>query len=212
MIEEGEIRNIRLPSGRRIDLWVDTNIHVPGRPDWIFVKLFTHGAVEEDLASLLDSESDEMYSYLEENCNDGNKYKLHYVTARESYNIIKAAEAGMSGDPNQYRDYEIKPYINKLIKSDVLYEVSSCSDGMIEMNILEHDKRVNLEFKGLPLQKISGWVKDMRIINNGDEWELHLTAKLYEDIKMEVEKEYIVKQMEAGRYIVCKEEQTSITS
>jgi hypothetical protein len=37
--------------------------------------------------------------------NDGTNYVLHYVTAREVYNIIKAAEAGMQGDPGQYRDY-----------------------------------------------------------------------------------------------------------
>jgi len=35
---------------------------------------------------------------------------IQYVTARELYNIIKAAEAGKSEDnPEAYRDYEIKP-------------------------------------------------------------------------------------------------------
>ena len=36
---------------------------------------------------------------------------LHYVSAREMYNIIKAAEAGKSGNPGKYRDYEIPRYV-----------------------------------------------------------------------------------------------------
>jgi hypothetical protein len=31
------------------------------------------------------------------------------VTAREMYNIVKAAEAGHSGDPARYRDFELPP-------------------------------------------------------------------------------------------------------
>jgi len=34
-------------------------------------------------------------------------YVLHYVTAREMYNIAKAAEAGLAGDPGRYRDFEL---------------------------------------------------------------------------------------------------------
>jgi len=48
-----------------------------------------------------------MFSYLEKAYNDGIRYRLHYVTAREVYNIVKAAEDGMTGDPHQYRDYRI---------------------------------------------------------------------------------------------------------
>ena len=30
-------------------------------------------------------------------------FRLHYLTAREAYNLVKAAEAGHSGDPNDFR-------------------------------------------------------------------------------------------------------------
>jgi len=30
---------------------------------------------------------------------------LHYMTARETYNVIKAAEAGRSGNPEDYRGW-----------------------------------------------------------------------------------------------------------
>ena len=39
--------------------------------------------------------------------NYGVNYKLHYVTAREAYNIVKAAEAGKAGNPGEYRDFVI---------------------------------------------------------------------------------------------------------
>jgi len=50
-----------------------------------------------------------MHTYLESRYNDGKDYALHYVTAREMYNIAKAAEAGMTGNPHQYRDFELAP-------------------------------------------------------------------------------------------------------
>ena len=51
-----------------------------------------------------------MFSYFEEEYNDMQKYFLHYVSAREMYNIVKAAECGEEGNPNRYRDYIIPRY------------------------------------------------------------------------------------------------------
>ena len=75
------------------------------KPDWIFIKVHTHGTQEVDMETLLGNPCDEMYTYLESEYNDGDKHVLHYVTAREAYNIVKAAEAGEEGNPNKYRDY-----------------------------------------------------------------------------------------------------------
>ena len=50
---------------------------------------------------------------LERNYNDGVRYKLHYVTAREAYNIVRAAEDGKTGDPDAYRDYDISHPFNR---------------------------------------------------------------------------------------------------
>lgn len=111
-IETGSIQGNYPGNPRRIDSWVKQNIHVRGRPDWIFVKVHCHGAQEEDTNALLGEGADNMYSYLERKYNDGVHYKLHYVTAREMYNIIKAAEERMSGNPILFKDYLIKPYLN----------------------------------------------------------------------------------------------------
>jgi hypothetical protein len=92
---------------RLIDARVRTGICVAGRPEWIIIKTHTHGAVQSE--AILGKEMDEIFDYLESKYNDGDKYVLHYVSARELYNIIKAAEAGEpQANPSQYRDYAIK--------------------------------------------------------------------------------------------------------
>lgn len=104
-IEAGDVRRKVPPTADRIDLWVRQHIHVRGRPEWVFVKVHTHGTQEGDIDALLGQPVDDMFSYLESKYNDGVNYVLHYVTARESYNIVKAAEAGKAGNPDLYRDY-----------------------------------------------------------------------------------------------------------
>jgi len=89
----------------RIDSWIRQGIHVKGRPDWVFVKVFCHGG--QDHQFVLSEETDRMFNYLEEKYNDETNYVLHYVTSREAYNMVKAAEDGKSGDPNHFRDYLI---------------------------------------------------------------------------------------------------------
>lgn len=106
-IENADVRTSCPPTLDRVDAWVDTGIHVKGKPDWIFVKVHTHGTQERDIDTLLGKPMDQAFSHLESKYNDGKKWKLHYVSARETYNIIKAAEAGLDGDPNEYRDYRI---------------------------------------------------------------------------------------------------------
>lgn len=111
-IENGSIHKNNPGTPDRIDLWVQQHIHVNGRPEWIFIKVHCHGAQEDHIDVLLGGGAHRMFSYLEEKYNDGNNYKLHYVTAREMYNIIKAGEDSKTGNPYSYKDYLIKPYLN----------------------------------------------------------------------------------------------------
>ncbi|MFC1667456.1 hypothetical protein ACFL0P_06325 [Candidatus Omnitrophota bacterium] len=107
-IENSEITGVNPPTKDRVDLWIEQNISVKGQEGWIFVKVHTHGAQERNFNSLLGKPMHDMLDYLETKYNDGVYHKLHYVTAREMYNIIKAAEAGEEGNPGEYRDYKIK--------------------------------------------------------------------------------------------------------
>lgn len=109
-IENAEIQGSNPPSFHRIHNWINEHVHVSGRPEWIVVKVSCHGAEDRSRDVLLGDGADEMYSALEQQYRDREGYALHYVTARELYNIIKAAENNRTGNPNLYRDYMIPRY------------------------------------------------------------------------------------------------------
>jgi hypothetical protein len=100
------------PRPRRVDRWVEANVGVAGRPEWVFVKVHMHGARPQNFSAYFNSSARQLHSHLAKRYKDGSAWRLHYVTAREAYNIVKAAEAGMTGDPQDYRDFVIAPYAN----------------------------------------------------------------------------------------------------
>ncbi|PXW95559.1 hypothetical protein C7444_109129 [Sphaerotilus hippei] len=106
-IENADIRTSSPPTPERIDAWIETGIHVEGKPEWIFVKIHTHGTQERDTDTLLGTPMRQAYEYLQQRYNDGVDWKLHYVSAREMYNIAKAAEQGLPGEPGAYRDHVV---------------------------------------------------------------------------------------------------------
>ena len=126
--DHGNVSLEDLPTPERIDEWIKTRIHVRGRPEWIFVKVFAHGALSEDHEAVLGEWADKMYSYLEQHYNDGTRFVLHYVTAREAYNIATAAEAGKSGNPNEFRNFTLPPYVNRFLATSTPYEVISMTE------------------------------------------------------------------------------------
>ena len=109
-IENAEVHGSNPATLERIRLWVHQHIHVKGRPDWVIVKVSCHGAEDRNREVLLGDSADRMYAYLEHEYRNRAGYCLHYVTARELYNLIKAAESGLSGDPGPYLDYVIPRY------------------------------------------------------------------------------------------------------
>jgi hypothetical protein len=96
------------PTAVRFARWVDACVTVAGRPDWVFVKVHTHGAPESNASVLLGDDVRTFHRHIGEQFNDGTRYRLHYVTAREMYNIVRAAEAGRTGNPSDYRDFEVR--------------------------------------------------------------------------------------------------------
>lgn len=91
----------------RVKTWIRQNIHVEGRPEWVFAKMHTHGAPEPQAKSLLGDGGHTLHKILTTQYNDGQKWILHYVTAREMFNIAMAAMEGKTGNPNDYRDHVI---------------------------------------------------------------------------------------------------------
>lgn len=108
-LENGDLQGHDGATPRRVRTWVEQHIHVKGRPEWVFVKVHTHGAPEKNAHHLLSEGAHALHGELTSTFNDGKRYALHYVTAREAYNIALAAMDGHAGDPSRFRDYELKP-------------------------------------------------------------------------------------------------------
>ena len=106
-LENAEITGANPPTPDRIRLWVRQQIGVAGRPDWVFVKVHTHGCVPGNARVLLGESMRQAHEVLQREFNDGQKWQLHYVTAREMHNLVKAAELNLPGPPDQYRDTPI---------------------------------------------------------------------------------------------------------
>ncbi len=106
-IEAGTLDHSDPPTPARLDTWVDQRVSIEGRPEWIFVKVHTHGAPEANAEVMLGEHIRRFHQAITTKYNDGTKWKLHYVTAREMYNVARAAMDGRAGEPHAYFDYEI---------------------------------------------------------------------------------------------------------
>jgi len=124
-VENGELSVSRRPCARRVRLWANQRIGVRGRPEWVFVKLHTHGCEERNMETLFGRPAGEMHGTLGSEFNDGRAWQLHYVTAREMYNIVMAAQAGNGGDPEEYRDFAIGPPPVRVARPDAAVKMES---------------------------------------------------------------------------------------
>jgi len=103
------------PTLERMKEWIAHNVIVEGQPKWVFVKLHTHTmlywwkkgeGMDARAADVFYGDTAKTFlrdilSYF----NDGVKYRLHFVSAREYYNITRAAQAGKTGNAGDYRDF-----------------------------------------------------------------------------------------------------------
>jgi hypothetical protein len=79
---------------------------VASRPDWYFVKLHTHGAAEWNADVLLGEPGVRFHEELARRADRDPNFHYHYVTAREMYNLARAAEDGWTGSVAEALDYE----------------------------------------------------------------------------------------------------------
>lgn len=107
-LENGDLTAANPPTMDRFRLWLDCRINVIGRPNWLFVKLHTHGARRDNMEMLLGPPMRSFHESLARVAQRDPSLRYHYVTAREMVNIIHAAESGHSGDPGRFRDFRYR--------------------------------------------------------------------------------------------------------
>ncbi len=112
----------------RVALWNNLGIGVEGRREWVFVKLHAHGLQHHEI--LLGGELDAALTAIERFCRD-HDIVLHYIVAREAYNLVKAAERGLDGPPEGYFDLVIPPPLNtvELFGEDTVAHDSPTTTG-----------------------------------------------------------------------------------
>jgi hypothetical protein len=106
-VENGCLQANQPPDAARVDAWLKAGIQVPSRPDWYFAKIYTHGAPEENAAVLLGEPALRFHEALAVRARKDPRFHFHYLTAREMYNVVRAAEAGFKGTVEKARDFEL---------------------------------------------------------------------------------------------------------
>ncbi len=92
----------------RFQRWRKANISVRGRPDWIFIKLYSHGFFDHDQDTMIGGELMRLMEQVFELGERSGKFKIHFASTREAYNMIVAAVDGKFGDPNRFRNYRLR--------------------------------------------------------------------------------------------------------
>jgi hypothetical protein len=93
-LENGELHSGFPPSIARFDLWLRAGVGVVGRPNWVFVKLHTHGARDRNASMLLGEPMRTFHRDLAACAAQLPKLQYYYVTAREMADLVHQAEAG----------------------------------------------------------------------------------------------------------------------
>ncbi|MFL5342293.1 MAG: hypothetical protein ACJ8F7_19270 [Gemmataceae bacterium] len=106
-VENACLQESQPPSLHRLDNWLRARVHVRSRPDWLFVKLHTHGANEANMPALLGDAMIRFHVGLAERGGREKNFNFHYVSAREMANLALAADAGWNGSVVEARDFAV---------------------------------------------------------------------------------------------------------
>ena len=112
-IENACIQKNQPPNRARLDLWMKARVGNAKRPDWLFVKLHTHGATEANQQVLLGQAIVQFHNELAQRAATNPNFHFHYVTAREMYNLARAAESGWTGAVTDARDFELRSNLQR---------------------------------------------------------------------------------------------------
>jgi hypothetical protein len=116
------------PSPARLATWMDQWVHVEGRPEWTFVKVHTHGAPERNAEVMLGEPMAALHSALAALA-VGGRWRVHYVSAREMYNVARAAMDGRGGSPADYFDHVVPPPSRSRVPGDAESRITRDDDS-----------------------------------------------------------------------------------
>lgn len=112
-VEDGALaQNYPLSLGR-LNRWRSAGIGVKGRPDWVFIKLYSHGFFDWDQDLMIGEQMKRFMSEVLEVAERTGEFKVHFASAREAFNMVTAAVDGHDGPPGTYRDYKLRQIMDE---------------------------------------------------------------------------------------------------
>jgi hypothetical protein len=107
-LDDGALAQNYPLNAERLDRWRNAHISVEGRPEWTFIKLYSHGFFEWDQDAMI---GEQMKRFMNEALETGERtgqFKICFASAREAFNMVMAALDGKRGNPGDYRDYRLR--------------------------------------------------------------------------------------------------------
>jgi hypothetical protein len=108
-VENACLQKGQPPDDKRLALWLRARVNVPTKPNYVFVKLHTHGVNEPNQDVLLGEPMVRFHETLRERANRDPLFRFHYVTAREMANIALAAGQGLDLPVSAARSFRYVP-------------------------------------------------------------------------------------------------------
>jgi hypothetical protein len=155
----------------RVSEWFENAPIVQGRPQWRFVKVYTHGVQSREM--ILSEKFRRLPLALKAFAKQRG-VRLHFATAREAYNMVRAAEDGKQGDPQQFLDYEIPPPVNRFVHLDSMARTVTASDESLA--ITGTGEPLSVRASRGPLATVSGRFNEVQARLNGAAVELTVVA------------------------------------
>lgn len=95
-VENSDIHGGHPATWKRFQDWTRAGVHVSGRPDWLFVKLHTHGCKDGNIDTWLGPSMQRFHQELAEYSQRQATFQYHYVTAWEMAQLVHQAEQGQT--------------------------------------------------------------------------------------------------------------------
>lgn len=113
----------------RLNRWRNAHISVEGRPEWIFIKLYSHAFFEWDQDLMIGEQMKRFMNQVLELGNRTGQFKVHFASAREAFNMVMAALDGCSGEPGRYREYRLHQIMKEASRSSSTVEQRALVSG-----------------------------------------------------------------------------------
>ena len=122
-VEDGALAQNYPLTMDRFARWCSAGIGVKERPDWIFIKLYSHGFFDWDQDLMIGEQMKRFMSEVLETAERTGEFKVHFASAREAFNMVAAAVDGKEGQPGAYRDYKLRQIMKEQTDANVGHKI-----------------------------------------------------------------------------------------